>query len=137
MTLPQTRRGILRSSAALLLAGGVAASTAPEPPPNDAELLAACALFAAAAQEVARLEAIRETPDEEFEAAVMIAHEAVVRVAGLRARTAAGLRAKAAVCRAVYAADEPVAMAGIFGGKAQRHDVLAWSTLGDLAEVVG
>jgi len=36
------------------------------------------------------------------------------------------------VCRAVLAADEPAAMAGTFGGPAQRHDVLAWSLLADL-----
>ncbi len=63
-------------------------------------------------------------------------HAAVVRLSGLRARTLAGLRAKAGVCRAVYVADEPVAMAGIFGAAARRHDVLAWSTLADLVEVV-
>ncbi|MGI4797364.1 MAG: hypothetical protein ACRYG8_25595 [Janthinobacterium lividum] len=137
MTLPQTRRGILRSSAALLLAGGVAASTAPEPPPNDAELLAACALFAAAAQEVARLEAIRETPDEVFEPANDALHDALIRVSRLPARTTAGVRAKAAVCGAVLRIDEPSAMAGRFDLEARRHDVLAWSTLIDLVDLPG
>ncbi|MGI4946970.1 MAG: hypothetical protein ACRYHQ_41500 [Janthinobacterium lividum] len=110
-------------------------AAAPIPFRSDAELLAACDAFTRAEQEVARLEAIRETPDNVFEPAVAIAHATVVRVAGLRAYTVGGLLAKAAVCRAVYAADEPVAMAGIFGGKAQRHDVLAWATLADLVEV--
>lgn len=111
----------------------IAATPLPENP--DAELHTACAAFARAERDVAQLE--REAADDAFDAAVAVAHDAVVRVSGLRARTLAGLRAKAAVCRAVYAADEPVAMAGTFGGKAQRHDVLAWSTLADLVEVHG
>ncbi len=133
MTRAQTRRGILRSSAALLLAGGMAASTVPEPPPGDAELLAACVAFGRAEQEVARLE--RTADDDVFEPAVASMHAAAERVSGLRARTVGGLRAKAAVCRAVLAADEPAAMAGTFGGPAQRHDVLVWSTLADMVEV--
>ncbi|MGI4802513.1 MAG: hypothetical protein ACRYG8_52480 [Janthinobacterium lividum] len=99
----------------------------------DAELLATCDAFSRAEAEVARLE--RNANDDVFEPAVAVSHAAVVRVSGLRAHTVAGLRAKVAVCRAVYAADEPAAMIGTFGGKAQRHDVLAWSTLSDLAEV--
>ncbi len=134
MTRAQTRRGILRSSAALLLAGGMAASTVPEPPPGDAELLAACVAFGRAEQEVARLE---RDADDVFEPAVASMHAAAERVSGLRARTVGGLRAKAAVCRAVLAADEPAAMAGTFGGPAQRHDVLTGSLLGDLVEVAG
>lgn len=97
----------------------------------DAELLDACAAFRRAEGEVARLD--RTADDDVFDSAVAIAHEAVVRVSGLRARTLAGICAKAAVCRAVYAADEPVAMTGTFGGPAQRHDVLAWSLVSDLA----
>ncbi|MGI4941673.1 MAG: hypothetical protein ACRYHQ_14125, partial [Janthinobacterium lividum] len=112
----------------------VAAAPYPKPTHHDAELLAACDAFTRAEQEVARLEAIRDTPDDVFEPAVAIAHAAVVQVSGLRARTVGGLRAKAVVAWAVYAADEPVAIAGTFGGKAQRHDVLAWSTLRDLVE---
>jgi len=103
------------------------------PPHRDAELLAACAAFTRAEQEVARLE--RTADDDVFEPAVVIMHAAAERVSGLRAHTVAGMRAKAAVCRAVLAADEPSAMAGTFGGPAQRHDVLVWSTLADMVEV--
>ena len=115
--------------------GAVVAALPPLPSHRDAELHAACAAFARAEEEVARLE--RTADDDVFEPAVAASHAAVVRVSGLQARTVAGLRAKAAVARAVYAADEPVALAGTFGGPAQRHDVLAWSTLADLAEVAG
>jgi hypothetical protein len=111
------------------------AAPAPLPPHSDAELMAACAAFARAEAEVARLE--QTADDDVFEPAVAIMHAAAERVSGLRARTVGGLRAKATVCRAVLAADEPVAMAGTFGGPARRHDVLAWSTLTDLAEVAG
>ncbi len=104
-------------------------------PHADAELLTACDAFARAEQEVARLE--HDADDNAFDAAVAVSHAAVVRVSGVRAHTMGGMRAKVAVARAVYAADEPVAMAGTFGGKAQRHDVLAWSTLADLVEVAG
>ncbi len=105
------------------------------PPHRDAELLAACAAFTRAEQEITRLE--RDADDDVFEPAVASMHAAAERVSGLRARTVGGLRAKAAVCRAVLAADEPAAMAGTFGGPAQRHDVLAGSLLGDLVEVAG
>ena len=105
-----------------------------QPAPPDAELHATCAAFVQAERDVDQLE--HEAADDVFEAAVAESHAAVVRLSGLRARTVSGLRAKAGVCRAVYAADEPMAMAGIFGGAAQRHDVLAWSTLADLVEVM-
>jgi hypothetical protein len=101
----------------------------------DAELHAACAAFAHAERDVARLD--RDVADDAFDAAVAVAHDAVVRVSGLRAHTVAGLRAKVAVCRAVYAADEPAAMAGTFGGPARRHDVMMGSLLSDLAGVAG
>ncbi len=110
----------------------IAMPVPPRPAPLDAELHAACADFARAERDVAQLE--RGAEDDVFEAAVAESHAAVVRLSGLRARTVSGLRAKAGVCRAVYMADEPAAMAGTFGGKAQRHDVLAWSTLADMAE---
>lgn len=116
-------------------APAVVAVVTPRPAHSDADLFAACAAFARAEQDVARLE--RDADDDVFEAAVAVSHAAVVRVSGLRAHTVAGLRAKVAVCRAVYAADEPAAVVGTFGGKAQRHDVLAWSTLADLVEVAG
>jgi len=109
------------------------AAPVPLPPHQDAELLATCAAFTRAEEEVARLE--RDTDDDVFEPAVAIMHAAAERVSGLQARTVGGLFAKATVARAVLAADEPAAMAGTFGGPAQRHDVLAWSTLADLAEV--
>ena len=102
-------------------------------PHLDADLHAACAAYAHAEAEVARLE--RTAADDVFEPAVAALHAAAERVSGLRAHTVGGLRAKATVCRAVLAADEPAAMAGRFGDRAQRHDVLAWSTLRDLVEV--
>jgi len=111
------------------------AAPAPLPPHRDAELHAACAAFTRAEQEVARLECSAD--DDVFEPAVAIMHAAAERVSGLRAHTVGGLRAKAAVARAVLAADEPAAMAGTFGGKAQRHDVLAWSLLADLIGEAG
>ena len=133
MTVAQpSRRAVLRGSAAVALALPAAALAAPALNP-DAELLAACATFARAEQEIARLE--RDADDDVFGAAVSASHAAVVRVSGLPARTLAGLRAKAAVAQAVYAADEPMAMVDRFGGPAQRHDVLAWKVLADLAEV--
>jgi hypothetical protein len=101
-------------------------------PHADAELLAACTAFARAEQNVAQLE--RDADDDVFEPAVAIMHAAAERVSGLQARTVGGLFAKATVARAVLAADEPAAMAGTFGGKAQRHDVLAASLLADMAE---
>ena len=119
------------------LAPAIAAVAAPPAPPQspDAELRLACADFDTTAAEVARLEGIYETPDDVFEAAVSVMHAALVQVSGFRARTVGGLCAKAGVCRAVLAADEPRAMAGVFGNRVQRHDVLAWSTLADLVEV--
>ncbi|MGI4793390.1 MAG: hypothetical protein ACRYG8_04760, partial [Janthinobacterium lividum] len=105
----------------------------PIPFRSDADLLAACVAFTQAEAEVTRLE--RTADDDVFEPAVAIMHEAAERVSGLRAHTVGGLRAKAVVCRAVLGADEPAAAVGAFGGKAQRHDVLAWSTLRDLVEV--
>ncbi len=101
----------------------------------DAELLATCATFTHAEAEVARLE--HTADDDVFEPAVLAMHAAAERVSGLRAHTVGGLRAKVAVCRAVLAADEPAAVAGVFGDRVQRHDVLAWSTLADLGEVSG
>ncbi len=101
----------------------------------DAELLDACEAFIRAEKEVARLE--QTADDDVFGAAVTDVHNALVLVSGLRAQTVNGLRVKAGVARAVLAADEPAAMAGIFGGSARRHDVLAWSTLNDLVEVAG
>jgi len=135
-TLAPSRRAMLRGSAAVLLAAGTsaAAATATTDAGPDAELLAACAVFAAAAQEVARLERIDDLPDEEFEPANDALHTALIRVSELRARTAAGVQAKAAVCRAVLASDEPSAVTGRFDVPARRHDVLAWSTLADMAE---
>ncbi len=114
-----------------------AAVIAPAPMPlhADADLLATCAAFTRAEAEVARLE--HTADDDVFEPAVLAMHAAAERVSGLRAHTVGGLRAKVAVCRAVLAADEPAAVAGVFGDKAQRHDVLAWSTLADLVEVAG
>jgi len=106
------------------------AALPPLPPRPDAELLDACAAFTRAEQEVARLE--HTADDDVFEPAVGFMHAAAERVSGLRAHTVGGMRAKAAVARAVLAADEPAAMAGTFGGPAQRHDVLTWSLLADL-----
>ncbi len=108
----------------------VAAAPLPILPHADAELLTACDAFARAEQEIARLE--HTADDDVFEAAVTGMHEALVWVSGLRPHTVGGLRAKAAVARAVLAADEPAAAAGIFGGSARRHDVLAWSVLSEL-----
>ncbi len=132
--LATNRRAMLRGSAAVLLAAAAAAPAQPEPP-VDAELLAACAVFAAAVQEVARLEHIADVPDDVFEPANDALHDAVIRVSELRARTAAGVRAKARVCQALLALDEPDVKAARIGGATRRHDVLAWSVLGDLAEV--
>ncbi len=113
-------------------APAVVVATAPLPVHRDAELHAACDAFARAEQNVAQLE--RDADDDVFEPAVAIMHAAAERVSGLQARTVGGLFAKATVARAVLAADEPAAMAGIFGDKAQRHDVLAASLLADMAE---
>lgn len=132
--LATNRRAMLRGSAAVLLAAAAAAPALPEPP-VDAELMAACTAFAAAAQEVARLERIADVPDAMFEPANAAVHDAIERVSGLRARTAAGVQAKAAVCRTVLAMDEPDVKAARIGGATRRHDVLAWSVLSDLAEL--
>ncbi len=115
----------------------VTAALLPIPLHADAELLVACAAFTHAGEEVARLEHTAGVPDDVFEPVNDALHDAVVRVSGLRPRTVGGLRAKAAVCRAVLAADEPAAAAGRFGSAARRHDVLAWAVLGDLVEVAG
>ncbi|MGI4944414.1 MAG: hypothetical protein ACRYHQ_28295 [Janthinobacterium lividum] len=114
----------------------VAAAAPPAILPHpDAELHAACAAFTHAEQEVARLE--RTAEDDVFEPAAAAMHRAAEQVSRLPARTVGGLCAKATVCRAVLAADEPAAMAGVFGHRVQRHDVLAWSVLVDLVEVTG
>jgi len=111
------------------------AAPAPVPVHRDAELHAACAAFARAERDVARLE--RDADDDVFEPVAAAMHAAAERVSGFRAHTVGGMRAKAAVCRAVLAADEPAAMAGTFGGPAQRHDVLTWSLLADLIGEAG
>jgi hypothetical protein len=129
------RRTLLRSSAALLLAGA-AASFCPELPPGDAELLAACAAFGCAEGEVARLEGIDDAPDAVFESALDVLQAAIVRVSGLRARTASGVRAKAGVCRVLLAMDEPDVRTMRIGGATRRHDALMWSLLADMAETV-
>ncbi len=131
-TLP--RRALLASAASLAAAGLPAAGANAD---GDAELLAACAVFAAAAREVVRLERIADVPDAVFEPANDALHDAVIRVSELRARTTAGVQAKAAVCRAVLAMDEPLAVTGRFDVPARRHDVLAWSLMSDMAEVAG
>ena len=111
----------------------IAAAPLPILPHADAKLLAACDAFTRAEQEISLLE--HTADDDVFEAAVTSMHEALMQVSGLRPHTVGGLRAKAAVTRAVLAADEPAAAAGIFGGSARRHDVLAWAVLSDLIEV--
>ncbi len=113
-------------------APAVAVATAPLPVHRDAELHAACDAFARAEQNVAQLE--RDADDDVFEAAVASMHAAAERVSGLRAHTVGGMRAKLAVCRAVLAVDKSAAMAGVFGDRARRHDVLAASLLQDLME---
>ncbi|MGI4943469.1 MAG: hypothetical protein ACRYHQ_23370, partial [Janthinobacterium lividum] len=102
----------------------------------DADLRRACGVFRLVELEVARVDD-RDggVSDDDAEAVSEAFHDAVVMVAGLPARTASGLQAKAAVCRAVLAADEPKAMAGRFDGPARRHDVLAASLLSDMAGV--
>jgi hypothetical protein len=109
-------------------------AVAAAPPHPDAEMLAACVAFGRAEEEVARLEGIDDAPDAVFESALDVLHAAIVRVSDLRARTAAGVRAKAGVCRALLAMDEPDVTAARIGGATRRHDVLAWSTLNDMAE---
>ena len=101
----------------------------------DAELRKACSVFRYVELEVARVDDPDGGLTDDADAVAKAFHEALVAVSRLPARTASGLQAKAAVCRAVLAADEPKAMAGQFGGPARRHDVLAWSLLSDMADV--
>ena len=101
----------------------------------DAELRRACSVFRYVELEVARVDdPDGGLTDDDADAVAKAFHEALVTVSRLPARTASGLQAKAAVCRAVLKADEPKATAGLFGGPARRHDVLAWSLLSDMAE---
>ena len=113
----------------------VMSAAVPIPLYADAGLLDACEAFIRAEKEVVRLE--HTADDDVLGAAVTDVHNALVLVSGHRAQTVSGLRVKAGVARAVLTADEPAAMAGIFGGSARRHDVLAWSVLSDLVEVAG
>ena len=103
----------------------------------DADLRKACSVFRHVEMEMARVDDPEGgLSDDDADAVSDAFHEALVAVSRLPARTASGVQAKAAVCRAVLAVDEPAAMAGTFGGSARRHDVLAWSVLGDLVEVM-
>jgi hypothetical protein len=102
----------------------------------DAELRKACGVFRLADLEMARVDDPNGgLTDDDADAVSGAFHEALATVSRLPARTASGLEAKAAVCRAVLKADEPMATAGQFGGPARRHDVLAWSLLSDMAGV--
>ncbi|MGI4797511.1 MAG: hypothetical protein ACRYG8_26380 [Janthinobacterium lividum] len=102
----------------------------------DAELRRACGVFRLVELEMARVDD-RDggLSDDDADAVAEAFHDAVIMVSRLPARTATGLQAKAAVCRAVLAADEPTAMIGRFDGPARRHDVLAASLLSDMAGV--
>lgn len=104
----------------------------------DAELRRACGVFRLVELEMARVnDRDGGVSDDDANAVARAFHDAVVMVSRLPALTASGVQAKAAVCRAVLAADEPKAKAGEFGGTARRHDVLIWSLLSDMAKVTG
>ena len=102
----------------------------------DADLRRACGVFRLVELERARVDD-RDggLSDDDANAVAEAFHDAVIMVSRLRALTASGIQAKAAVCRAVLAADEPSAVKGRFDVPARRHDVLAWSLLSDMAGV--
>ncbi|MGI4795066.1 MAG: hypothetical protein ACRYG8_13525 [Janthinobacterium lividum] len=102
----------------------------------DADLRRACGVFRLVELEMARVDD-RDggLTDDDADAVAEAFHDAVIMVSRLPALTASGIQAKAAVCRAVLAADEPSAVKGRFDVPARRHDVLAWSLLSDMAGV--